>query len=233
LAFFVDGYWRLLWERRLPLAVSAGALFVPGLLAALWAMADPGAVREVVPAEFLWVTEETSTDQGSGALGLAGFSTYVMVNNIRVSLGAFALGITFGLGTGYLLLFNGLLLGGVVGLAIGAGNGGLMLAAIAAHGPLELTCIVVGGAGGLSLGWAMLRPGRLTRRQALTSEAAAAFRIAGGTIPWLFLAGLIEGYISRVGLGPAPTTVIGIGVGAVFWMLLVWRGKAPVTNGTI
>lgn len=77
-----------------------------------------------------------------------------MVDNIRVTLAACAFGLSFGLGTAYLLLFNGLILGGVSGLAIEAGNGELLLAALAAHGVLELTCIVVGGAGGLSLGWA-------------------------------------------------------------------------------
>ncbi|MFN2487969.1 MAG: stage II sporulation protein M [Acidimicrobiia bacterium] len=229
-AFFADGYWQLLWARRRLLAVAAVALLGPGLIGMLWGLADPDAVTSVVPPEFLWVTEEQSTDQGRGVVGLAGFSTFVMVNNIRVTLAAFALGITFGLGTGYLLLLNGLILGGVSGLALGAGNGEVMLAAIAAHGVLELTCIVVGGAAGLSLGWAMLRPGKQTRREALTTEAANAFRIAGGTVPWLVVAGLIEGFVSRVGLGSVPTTIIGLLVGGVFWTLLLWRGTLPFSR---
>jgi hypothetical protein len=56
-----------------------------------------------------------------------------------------------------------------------------------------------------------------------------AFRIAGGTAPWLILAGLIEGYVSRVGLGPVPTTIVGLAVGGIFWGLLVWRGQ-PINH---
>jgi len=223
-AFFADGFWQLLWQRRRALALAASLLFIPGLLGALWALADPPVVRSLMPVEFLWVTEEQSTDQGRDALGLAGFSFFVMVNNIRVTLVAFALGVTLGLGTGYVLLQNGLILGGITGLALEAGNGDVIVAAIAAHGVIELTAIVVGGAAGLSLGNALLRPGRRTRREAMRSEAANAFRIAAGIAPWLILAAFIEGFVSRVGLGPLPTSLVGVSVGAIFWALLQRRG---------
>ena len=47
------------------------------------------------------------------------------------------------------LTFNGLILGIVGGLAIGAGNGAAFLRLVSAHGPLEISCIVVGGVAGL------------------------------------------------------------------------------------
>lgn len=225
IGFLADGYWQLLWERRRALVLSTFLLLGPGLAGALWGMADPVAATSLVPEGFLWVTEAQSTNQGLGVVGLAGFSTFVMINNIRVALLAFALGITFGIGTAYLIASNGLILGVVTGLALNAGNGDLMLAAIAAHGVLELSCIVIAGAAGLSIGRAMLRPGKKTRRAALTAETGQAFRIAGGTAPWLVVAGLVEGYVSRVGLGPVPTTVIGLTIGVVFWGLVVWRGR--------
>ena len=45
-----------------------------------------------------------------------------MFNNIQVTLVAFAGGIAFGVLTVYALFFNGLLLGTIGGLAIGAGQ---------------------------------------------------------------------------------------------------------------
>jgi len=224
---FADRYWLLLAHRSGPLALAAALLLIPGFLAALWAIGDPETMTAVLPPEFLWVTEAESTDQGLGAVGLAGFSTYVLVNNIRVSLLAFALGVTFGVGTAVLLAYNGVLLGGLSGLAVASGNGGLLVAAVAAHGVLELTCIVIGAGAGLSLARAMLRPGHLTRRAALAAEAVPAFVIAAATAPWLILAGLVEGYVSRVGLGPVPTTIIGLALGSVFWGLYLWRGWLP------
>jgi uncharacterized membrane protein SpoIIM required for sporulation len=122
------------------------------------------------------------------------------------------------------LLQNGLIIGAVVGLGVAAGNTDLLIAALVGHGILELSCILVAGTAGLSLGRSILRPGRVTRRRSLVGEAGASMQIVAGTAPWLVLAGLLEGFLSRVGLGPVPVAVVGVGVGAIFWGLFVWRG---------
>jgi uncharacterized membrane protein SpoIIM required for sporulation len=228
---FADRYWLLLAERAGPLLLAGAMLAVPAVLSGVWAASDPETVATLLPAEFQWVAEAGTTDRGLGPLGLAGFSTFVFVNNIRVALLSFALGITWGIGTGLLLAYNGFILGGVGGLAIGAGNGSLLTAAVVGHGVLELTCIVVAGGAGLAVARAMLRPGHRTRRSALAAEAPVAMTIAAATAPWLVLAGLVEGYVSRVGLGPGPTTAIGVALGAVFWGLFWWRGWRPFRAG--
>ena len=117
-----------------------------------------------------------------------------MFNNIQVTLVAFAGGIAFGVLTVYALFFNGLLLGVIGGLAIGAGNGIAFLRLISSHGPLEISCIVVGGIAGLRIGWALIRPGPLRRATSLRREALPAVEIAAGTIPWLVLCGFLEGF---------------------------------------
>lgn len=223
--FFADTYWALIVERARPLALAALLLVVPGLAGALWAATDPQTLAGLLPPEFLWVASAESTDQGYGAAGLVGFSTYVLTNNIRVALTAFALGVTLGLGTAWILVQNGLILGAVTGLAIGAGNGAVFTAAVIAHGILELSCIVVAGAAGLSLGRAILRPGRQRRRDALGREAVVAVQLALGTAAWLVLAGFVEGFVSRTGLSWLPTTVIGMLLGGAFWGLVWWRGR--------
>ena len=222
--FFADRYWALVWERRRVLGLATVVLLVPFAFAAVWAITSSERVIGLVPPEFLWVTETDTTDQGMGAVGLAGFSTYVLTNNIRVALTAFALGVTWGVGTALLLGYNGVVLGALTGLAIGAGNARLLGEATLAHGVLELTCIVVAGAAGLSLGRSMLRPGNLTRRESLAAEGRVALLIAVGTAPWLVVAGLVEGYASRVGLRVWPTAVIGVVLGGAYWGLVAWRG---------
>ena len=219
-----------MWDRRRPLALAAVILLLPGLVMALWAMSSPDAVTGLVPPQFLWVTEAESTDQGLGAVGLAGFSTFVLVNNIRVALMAFVAGITWGVGTALLVGYNGLLLGGLTGLAAQAGNLALLGEATLAHGLLELSCIVVAGGAGLSLGRALLRPDHLTRREAMAAEARRSLLIAAGTAPWLVVAGLVEGYASRVGLSLLPTSLIGLALGGAFWSLVWWRGRPSETG---
>lgn len=223
--FFADTYWGLIFERRRAVGLAALLLVVPGLAGALWSVLDPAGLAGVLPAEFLWVTSAESTDQGYGAAGLVGFSTYVLTNNIRVALTAFALGITYGLGTGWILVQNGVIFGALTGLAVSAGNLEVFLAAVVAHGILELSCIVVGGASGLSLGRAILRPGSRTRRESLGQEAVVAVQLVLGTAVWLILAGFVEGFASRTGLSWLPTTLIGMALGGLFWGLMWWRGS--------
>lgn len=230
--FFVDGYWRLVGARLPMVGLAAILTFGPGLLTAWWALADPTAAEGIVPAGFLWVTEpqETGTGQGLGGVGVAAFSTYVLVNNIRVTLTAFALGVVWGLGTGAILAYNGAILGAVAGLAVGAGNGSLLVAATTGHGVLEFTCILVGGGAGLSLGKALLQPGTRTRAASLAAEGREAVLLAAGTAPWLVVAGFLEGYVGRTGLGPAVTVPVGVLSGLVFWGLVVARGVRTTTN---
>jgi uncharacterized membrane protein SpoIIM required for sporulation len=224
-AFFVDDYWRLVRARMAAMGLAAVLLVAPAVIGGLWAAAEPETVAGALPPGFLWVTEAETTDQGYSVVGLTGFSTYVFANNARVALLAFALGITYGIGTGFILVQNGLILGGVTGLAADAGNLDVLVAAVVAHGVLELSCIVVAGGAGLSLARAVLRPGERTRRRSLADEAVPAFQIAGGTAAWLVLAGIVEGFVSRVGLGPAPTTLVGLALGGLFWGFVMWRGR--------
>ena len=93
------------------------------------------------------------------------------------------------------------MLGVVGGLAIGAGNGRPFFELVTAHGVLELSCIVVSGAAGLRLGWAIIDPGNRTRGEALREEARAAIEIVLGTAPWLVVAGLVEGFLTPSGTG--------------------------------
>lgn len=227
LSFFAHTYWALIAERMRPMALAAALLFLPALLGALWAGADPETVRAFLPEGFLWVTESRTTDVGYSAPELAGFSTFVMTNNIRVTLIAFIGGITWGLFSGYLMVQNGLILGGVAALAIQAGNSKLLVAAIAAHGLLEFSCIVVGGGAGLAMGRAMLRPGTRSRLDALAAEAMVVVTVAVGTVPWLVLAGLVEGYVSRTGTTWGPSLAIGVLLGVPFWVM-VWRHRPTV-----
>ncbi len=222
--FFRSGYWELIWQRRAPMLLAALILIVPALLGALWALGDDTLVEQL-PPEFLWVTQAQSTDQGMNSVELVGFSAFVLNNNIRVTLMAFVLGVTWGLGTGYVIANNGLILGALAGLAVANDNWRVFLAAVMAHGVLELSCIVVGGGAGLSLGRAILRPGQLTRRESMAREARASVQIALGTSAWLILAGFIEGFGSRTGIGWIPTTIFGLVLGFVFWSLVVWRGR--------
>lgn len=225
--FVTHGYWRLVAERRVPLAVAAALLFGPGLLAGAWALDDPGAAAGLVPGEYQSVTEPRPEGQD---LGLApeeeaAFSAAIMTNNIRVSLLAFAAGILAGLGTAFVLIFNGVLLGAIAGLAVGAGNGRPFFELVSAHGVLELSCILIAGAAGLRFGWALVEPGPGTRGDALRREARPALALVLGTAPWLVVAGLVEGFVTPRAIGLTSALAVGFALAAVFWTLVLLLGR--------
>ena len=223
--FVARTYWRQVAERPRALLLAALLLLVTAVAAALWASADPDAALGLVPGDFRGATEPVG-DTGMTSDEAATFSSQVLTNNIQVTFLAFAAGITAGIGTALLLAYNGLILGALTGTTVAAGNGAAFVEFVAAHGVIELSCIVVGAAAGLRIAWALVCPGTRTRGEALAQEARPAVGVVIGTIPWLVLAGLIEGFVTRRGFGLTGGLVVGFGVAAVYWAL-VWRLGRP------
>jgi uncharacterized membrane protein SpoIIM required for sporulation len=146
-------------------------------------------------------------------------TSHIMTNNLSVSFGAFATGITFGLGSFYFMAFNGLLLG-VIGTACHQyGMSILLWSFVAAHGSLELPSIIIAGASGFRLGHAMLFPGALRWKDSIARGGIEATRLVSGVIPLLVIAGCLEGFFS-----PSKAPIwFKFSLGAVlFSLLLLW-----------
>lgn len=227
LAFVTRGYWQRVLERPGALLASALLLLAPALLAAAWALSDPAGASGLVPEQSANAVDPgpRGTDLGLSPAEEAAFSTQVLTNNVQVTFLAFAAGIVLALGTAAVLVYNGLIVGAIGGLTTEAGNGSFFVELVAAHGVLEISCIVVAGAAGLRMGWAIVEPGHRTRVDALVRESRRSVEIVLGTAPWLVLAGVIEGFVSRGGLAAEPALVIGVAAGGLYWGLVAWRGR--------
>src|SRR4051812_1147513 len=226
LGFVTRGYWRAVAERPAPLLIAWALLLVPAVLAWVWAQTDPAGALGLVPGDLQGAAEPPHGGRGLGGAEAAHFSSTVMTNNIMVTFLAFAAGIAGGLGSALVLLFNGALLGAVGGVAAQSGNLRPFVDLVTPHGVLELTCIVVAGAAGLRLGWALVAPGQLRRGASLAAEARRAVVIVLGTAPWLVVCGLVEGFADPEALGLGGVLAMGFGLGALYWGLVVWRGRA-------
>ncbi len=233
--FFGRGYWVAVRERPVALLIAVALLLIPGALTIAWSISDPGAAVGLVPGQFRGAVEPVA-DTGMTTAQTAAFSSAVMTNNIQVTFLAFAAGILFGLGTAFVVAYNGAILGAVAGGAIANGNGVQFAEFVTAHGVIELSCIAVAAAAGMRMGYALVAPGPRTRSHALVQEARAAIVIVLGTVPWVILAGIIEGFVTRAGFGLVPGIVLGFGVGATYWALVFVRGRpqrltaAPATS---
>jgi uncharacterized membrane protein SpoIIM required for sporulation len=130
-------------------------------------------------------------------------SSAIMTNNMSVAFTTFALGITAGVGTIYMMIFNGLLIG-VVGMACASSRMSLQFwSFVAPHGVLELPAIFIAGGAGLRIAQGLLFPGVLPRRESLARAGLEAVQLVLGTVPILILAGLVEAFISPTGISIA------------------------------
>jgi uncharacterized membrane protein SpoIIM required for sporulation len=157
-------------------------------------------------------------------------SSQIFTNNIKVTFYAFALGAILGLGTLYVLAFNGAMFGAVLALTYRAGFGNDLLSFVVGHGVIELSCIFIAGGAGLLIGTALLMPGDLSRGDALKSRGMEAVRLVVGCVPLLVVAGIIEGFISPAPISPVIKFGIGAITGIALYSYLFLAGREPVSS---
>jgi len=150
---------------------------------------------------------------------------YYIMNNIGIGFRTFAGGMLLGLGSLFLLLFNGVALGSIAGHLSRLGFHYTFWSFVCGHGAFELTAIVICGGAGLMLGHALLAPGQRTRVEALQAQAAEALQLVMGAALMLLVAAFIEAFwsSSRVEIG------IKYGVAGLLWLGVIgylgWMGR--------
>ncbi|WP_421877051.1 stage II sporulation protein M [Marinoscillum sp.] len=121
----------------------------------------------------------------------------ITVNNIKVSLLAFAMGIFFSLGTGYILFTNGVMVGAFHYLFVQNGLFDETIMTIWVHGTLELSAIVFAGGAGLVMGHSLLFPGTYPRGYSFRKGAKEGLKIVLSLVPFFIVAGFLEGFATR------------------------------------
>ena len=225
-----------LYRQVLPYTTLAFLLFLlPAVIAffVVWSQPDAiytllgpgiaGLVRKVEEGE-LWT--EIAPSVRSAA------STLILTNNIQVMFFTFAGGITAGLLTVWVLILNGLNLGAIFGLLQAHGLSVGLAEFVVAHGFIELSVIFLAGGCGLYVGDGLLRPGLLTRREALVQRSRLAVQLILGCVPLLVVAGLIEGFVSPSALPGWVKAVVGVGAGVALHGYWLKSSSAPSTPGT-
>lgn len=144
-------------------------------------------------------------------------SAQIMANNITVTLTAFALGAFFGLGTLYIIGLNGLMLGGILSYTAQFNLDLRLLEFIAAHGPVEISVILLAGAAGYQLGEALIRPGTVARVTAFRNAVKDMGKIVIVCAFFLAGAGVIEGHVSPSDHTFATKIIIGLS----YWLMFL------------
>ncbi len=218
--FFARDYPALVRKYFPYVAVAMILFFVPSALGFFWGMADSRFSRWVVPRQFLDIWDNAGGHSGDDDLSaFPAMSGWYLVHNFRVGLYSFVTGIFLGLGTFYMISYNGLILGAVLALVVQGNSLDPFANFILSHCFLELFAIFICGGAGFLVGRAVISPGDETRAGALNRWGKDAVRLAVGTAPLFLLAGIMEASYSRLAI---PTLFKAVMGGATILLMMAY-----------
>lgn len=135
----------------------------------------------------------------------------ITINNVRVGLLAFAMGILAGLGTFFIAMQNAVMLGSFQYFFAEKGLLWESARTIWIHGTIEISVIIVCTCAGFVVGKSLLMPGTYTRMKAFLIGVKDALKIVMSTIPFFIIAGFLEGFVTRLTGMPDIIAILIIG----------------------
>jgi uncharacterized membrane protein SpoIIM required for sporulation len=227
--FFREEYPRV-FRKLLPFTMASLALFLGGaLLGSILTLARPEFERHLLGPSMIDTIERREMWTRSVTSMAPQASSAIMTNNLSVTFATFAAGMTAGLGTIYMIGWNGILLG-VIGSACHQASMSVKLwSFVAPHGSLELPAIVIAGGAGLRLAYGLLFPGIYRRGHSLSLGSGEAVRLLSGTIPMLLVAGILEGFFSP---SSAPVWLKFLAGGVLFSGLVTWLSSGSTDTAS-
>lgn len=203
LSFFYRDY-PAAFRRNLKYCIASVLIFIVGGIAgAAITFQDPDFQTEILGPQMVETIQHREMWTHSIISVKPVASSAIMTNNLTVSFMTFASGITAGLGTLYMLFFNGFLMGVIGAACFIAGMSLKLWSFVAPHGVLELPAIFIAGGAGLKIAQGLLFPGVLPRKESLTLAGKEATTLVLGVIPLLIVAGVIEAFVSPTGIAVA------------------------------
>lgn len=121
----------------------------------------------------------------------------ITINNLKVGIIAFVLGVFLGIGTLYIMFKNCIMLGSFQYFFYEKGVLWESVRGIWIHGAMEIFAIVIECAAGLILGASILFPATHSRYTSFKMGAKTGIKILISTFPFTFAAGFLEGFITR------------------------------------
>ncbi len=198
------------WKQELPLElynarkyfyISIVIFFISFSLGVISAINDDGFIRLVTSDEYVNTTLD-NIEKGN-PMGIYESRSefqmffYITFNNIRVSFVAFVLGIFTPIAVGFILFYNGVMLGSFQTFFYLKNLFAISTLTIYIHGALEIPAIVLAGGAGIILGNSYLFPGTYPRMTSLHMGVKRGLKIMLGLVPVFMVAGFLESFVTR------------------------------------
>lgn len=160
-----------------------------------------------------------------GSMDEGNMFLFITINNIKVSMTMFALGLFTSFAPGFLLWREGIRIGSFIGMMFSEGVGHVSILTIMVHGTLELSALIIAGAAGITLGNGMLFPGTYTRMESFLRGAKLGLKVVMGLVPIFMMAGFLESFVTR----HAPVmndwvsiTIISLSAAFILWYFVIY-----------
>jgi len=199
--FWTDELPQVMWEARQALWLSFGIFALACLIGVVSSRINPDFARVILGDDYVEMTlrniegnDPMAVYKDSPPLGM---SIGIAANNLFVALRTAIFGVLASIGTVFMLLYNGIMLGAFQYFFVERGLFWESFLTIWIHGTLEISAIIIAGAAGLVAGSGLLFPGTYTRRQAFQLSMRRGLKIFIGLIPMFILAAFFEGFLTR------------------------------------
>jgi uncharacterized membrane protein SpoIIM required for sporulation len=172
--------------------------FILGVVTSIY---DPTFSKSILSSNYIDMTNENIAKGDPMAVykSSSELETFlpIFVNNIKVDFITFFSGIFMAIGSLFIMIINGVMVGVFQYFFIEKGLFWESFLAIWTHGTLEISAIILSGGAGLTLGKGLLFPGTHSRFQALKVSGMNGLKIIMGVAPVTLIAAFIEGFLTR------------------------------------
>ena len=148
----------------------------------------------------------------------------IAANNVKVAIVFFVLGIFFSVGTLYVHLQNGVMMGSFQYYFFSKGLGLQSILVIWIHGTLEISSFIIAGAAGLILGNSLLFPKTYTRLESVKNGAKIGLKITIGIIPIILVAAFFESFVTRHTEMPVwlSVSILALSLAFMIWYVVLY-----------
>lgn len=236
-------YWKyevpaLMVEARKPMLYAFTIFFIAIIIGIISTLNDDTFVRLIMGDAYVNMTLE-NIRKGNPTDVYSSMDQWLMflqitLNNIMVSFRVVIAGLIATIGSGFLVFYNGLMVGTFMTFMGTEGELAQALPVIMLHGTIELTSIAIAGGAGFLLGNSFLFPGTYPRLTSFRLGAYKATKIVIGLVPFFILAGFIESYVTRYAFmhWSIKTAIVGGSAILMIWYFILYPIKLK-RNGRI
>ncbi len=201
LYFFFDIVPLLVYKHRKIIYASFIFFFLCFFVGLLSTFNDETFARQILGNSYVDQTLENIENNDALAIYKSGsnWGSFIGIfdNNMRVGLNMFLSGLFMGIGTGFYIIYNGIMVAVFQAFFYQHNTFLDSIKGIWIHGTYEIFAMIIEAAAGYIIGASILFPRTLKRFQSFKIGLREAFIIFFSTIPFTIAAAFLEGYVTR------------------------------------